>query len=438
MNHMQINKKLGLVLLMSLLLFVFVFVPLARAFEGRSDDHVTVETGEVVEDDLYVMATTFVLDGTVKGDLVVAATEIVINGTVEGDLLAGGQFVEINGTIADDARIGAAAIELGEGSEIGGDLVAAGYSLHGKSGSLVSQGLVFAGFQALLEGDVNEDVWIGANSLQVNGRIGGNLNTEVGGEASALPVNPYQFMPNAPTMPVVPSGLAVSDTAEIGGDFTYRSPQSYDIPSGAVEGDVDFTQEVVSMDIDSQPSAGKAIWRHVRRFITLALIGTLLVWQAPTFVTRLSEQLRENPMPSLGWGALVYFGVPVLIVVLIVATILLALFFSLIQFGNLGSAAVFVMLSVVFAFMVAFVLVLLYLSKIIVGYFIGQQILQRVSPTLTDIPYWPLLLGLLLIVAVIAIPWLGALVNWIVAIAGVGALWLLWRSSNQAPVEKIA
>ena len=38
---------------------------------------------------------------------------------------------------------------------------------------------------------------------------------------------------------------------------------------------------------------------------------------------------------------------------------------------------------------------------------------------------------------VIAIPWLGVLVNWIIAIVGVGALWLLWRS-GKAPVEKIA
>ena len=75
-----------------------------------------------------------------------------------------------------------------------------------------------------LGGDVGEDVWIGVNSLRVNGRIGGNVTAEVGGEDSAPPVDPYQFMPGAPAMPVVPSGLTVDDAAEIGGDFTYRSP----------------------------------------------------------------------------------------------------------------------------------------------------------------------------------------------------------------------
>ncbi len=435
MNHLRLNKTLRLIILMSLLLFVFV--PSAMAFEGRGGDNVTIEDGEVIEDDLYVGANRFVLDGTIKGDLIVAASEIMINGTVEGDLWTGGQFVKINGNVADDARIGALAIEMGEGAEIGGDLIAAGYSLHGKSGSLVSENLVFAGFQALLEGNVNEDVWVGVNSLQINGRIAGNVSAEVGDENPAPPVNPYQFMPDAPSMPAVPSGLTVDDAAEIGGDFTYRSPQSIDIPSTVVAGDVHFTHEGVSVSVDNQPSTGQAVWRHVRRFITLALIGALLVWQVPNFVTRLSEQIREKPLPSLGWGALVYFGVPVIIVVLIVAAILLALFFGVLQFGNLSGVVIFVMLAVVLAFMMVFVLVLLYLTKIIVGYFIGQQILQRVSPTLADTPYWSLLLGLLLVVAVIAIPWLGSLVNWLIAIVGVGALWLLWRS-GKAPAEKIA
>jgi len=42
----------------------------ARAFDGRSGEKVVIEAGEVIEDDLYVTANEFVLDGTVKGDLI--------------------------------------------------------------------------------------------------------------------------------------------------------------------------------------------------------------------------------------------------------------------------------------------------------------------------------------------------------------------------------
>src|SRR3989304_5776128 len=63
----------------------------ARAFDGRGGDTVTIPAGEVIEDDLYVGAGTFTLDGVVKGDLIVAGSTITINGTVEGDLLAAGR-----------------------------------------------------------------------------------------------------------------------------------------------------------------------------------------------------------------------------------------------------------------------------------------------------------------------------------------------------------
>ncbi|MCA9926505.1 MAG: hypothetical protein KC419_26065 [Anaerolineales bacterium] len=435
MNLLQYNKKLGLVFLMSL--FLFVFVPSAMAFEGRGDDNVTIEAGEVIEDDLYVGTNKFVLNGTIKGDLIIGAQDILINGTVDGDLWAGGQMVEINGTITGDAHIGATAVTLSEGAEIGEDLVAFGYSLHNKAGSLVGKELVFGGYQALLEGDITEDAWAGANSLQINGRIGGNVTAEVGGDETAPPVNPYQYMPEAPAMPVVATGLTIDDAAEIGGDLTYRAPQSSDVPTSAVGGTVDFTREIVSTGVETQPTAGETVWRHVRRFITLTLIGALLLWLAPTFIPQLSDKLQEKPVPSLGWGAIVYFGVPVIVVALFIGGILLTLLLSGLQFGNLGTVLIFVVLAVIFAFMVAFVLVLLYLTKIIIGYFVGQFILSRVSPNLVKTPYWSLLLGLLLVVAVIAVPFLGGLLNWIIAIMGVGALWLLWRS-GQEPTAKMA
>lgn len=435
MKNLRLNKKLTLIFMMSL--FLFVFVPSAMAFEGREDENVTIEADEVIADDLYVGTNKLIVNGTIKGDLIAGATEILINGTVEGDVLAGGQTIEINGSVNGDVRVGGTAVILGENAVVGEDMLAFGYSIHNKPGSQVGQEMVVGGFQALLEGDIAGDVWVGANSLEINGRIGGNLLAEVGGEETAPQFDPYQFMPDAPIMPVVPSGLTLGNDATIDGDLTYRAPQSYDISTDAVGGNIDFTQEIINTGVETQPSAGAKIWEHIRRFITLALIGALLIWKAPMLVTRLSAKIEEEPLPSLGWGALVYFGVPVLIFALFVAVILLALLFGGLQFGNLSTVLMFVLLAFVFAFMVAFVLVLLYLTKIIVGYFIGDFILQRVSPTLAETPYWSLLLGLLLLVLVIAVPFIGGLVNWLIAIVGVGALWLLWRSQEK-PVEKLA
>ena len=111
MNLLRRNKKLTLIFLMSLVLFVFV--PSTMAFEGRGDENVTIEADEVIEDDLYVGTNKLIVNGTIKGDLVVGASEILINGTIEGDLWAGGQTIEINGTVNGDVRVGGTAVILG-------------------------------------------------------------------------------------------------------------------------------------------------------------------------------------------------------------------------------------------------------------------------------------------------------------------------------------
>jgi len=71
-------------------LLTLTIVTPARAFVARTGEDVVIAADEVIEDDLYVSAATFTLDGTVKGDLAVAAQTITINGTVEGDLMAAG------------------------------------------------------------------------------------------------------------------------------------------------------------------------------------------------------------------------------------------------------------------------------------------------------------------------------------------------------------
>ena len=70
----------------------------AYAFDGRGGDKVTIPASEVIDDDLYVGANEFVLDGTVNGDLISGGQKLTINGTVNGNLIAGGQTVVVNGT----------------------------------------------------------------------------------------------------------------------------------------------------------------------------------------------------------------------------------------------------------------------------------------------------------------------------------------------------
>src|SRR3990172_3672538 len=98
----QATKFLAVFALLIMLALTFV-VP-ARAFDGRDGDKVVIKADEVVDDDLYVSAGVFVLDGTVNGDVIAFGETITINGTINGDLMAAGSTIVINGEVSDDAR----------------------------------------------------------------------------------------------------------------------------------------------------------------------------------------------------------------------------------------------------------------------------------------------------------------------------------------------
>ena len=428
------SKRQVKVLLFFSVLF-FIFVPTALAAEVDGAENITIGANETIADDLYVGAANFVLDGTIQGDLFVGGTNIVINGTVEGDLFAAGQSIIINGTIGDDARVMGMAVAIGEGASIGGDVVGLGYSLQSAAGSLIGADLLFGGFQASLNGEIGDDVMVGANSLEINGRIGGNVQADVEGAEEASPVNPFQFMPDAPDIPFVPSGLTVGSNAAIEGNLSYSGPVEATIGSGTVGGTSEFElREASPNEVDP---AQNPLWKALRRLAALVLVGLLLVWQAPSWLKKLSHLLQEKPLPSLGFGTAVYFGAPIAAFILVGITIAVAVVLAIIGLGSLGGSLFWIVAALVFAFFVAFAIILLYLTKLIVGYLLGHAILNRLSPTLAENPIWSLLLGILLVVIVISLPFVGGLANLLIAILGIGALFLLWRSRSELS-EKLA
>ena len=224
--------------LMLLALITLAFATPAYAFDGRTGTNITIKEGETINDDLYVSAESFTLNGTVKGDVIAAGQTITINGTVEGDLIAAGQTIVINGTVMDDARVFGAALQMGEGATVGGDVIAMGASVETKPGTTIGHDLVIGSAQALLAGDVTGKVLAGTSALELRGSFGGDIQayvdvTEDGN--SAPPMNMY--MTNIPiSLPSVAPGLTVADSAKIAGNLQYTSTKDLPIPSGVVGG----------------------------------------------------------------------------------------------------------------------------------------------------------------------------------------------------------
>ncbi|MBM3125891.1 MAG: polymer-forming cytoskeletal protein [Chloroflexi bacterium] len=427
------NKFLSTMALLALLLLTITSP--AHAFDGRGGESVIIAADEVINDDLYVGANEFVLDGTVNGDVVAAGTTITINGTVNGDLIAAAQTVVINGTITDDARIAGAALQVGTSASIGGDLVAAGASLETKKSSKVQGEIVVGAGQSLLAGDAAGDVLAGAGAVELRGEFGGDVQAYVDvmeGTESRPPMNLY--MTNIPiTLPSVDPGLTISDEARIAGDLTYTSTIDLSFPASAIEGRITRVEPVVEPEaVRIQPTRGQLALKWtldlLRDIVTLILFGLLLAWLVPGFMKSLMDKIHSQPAASLGWGLVTYAGFFFLILLVIVVMIVGGVVFGFLTLGGVSGTIIVLGILAIFELIVAFVLITAFLTKIIIGWWSGRWILGRFNPSLAENKIWPLVLGVSITALAIALPFVGWLFGLVVTFLGLGALWLWGRS----------
>jgi hypothetical protein len=176
---------------------------------------------------------------------------------------------------------------------------------------------------------------------------------------------------------------------------------------------------------------GTWIIKRIRTFITLLLLGGLVIWQLPGLLKKVSEQVEEEPLPSLGWGLVsilvVYLGA-FLAVGLILAG---AIFLGIITLGELAKVILVIGFSSLGLILAGFGLVVSYGSKIIVSYLVGHLLLKWLAPKYEGGLFWPLALGLLLYSFLRAIPLgFGLLVGIVTTLVGIGAIWLVLRDNR--------
>jgi len=419
----------GLILLLALFA-----VPTAQAFEGRGGDSVTIRSDEVIEDDLYVAAGEFTLDGTIKGDLIAVGGTVRINGTVEGDLIAAGQSVLINGSVGDDARI--AGFALAVQGDVDDDVVAAGYSLEVGAESSIGGDVIYGGYQALLGGDVSGDVTASGGAVELAGTIGGNATIDVGGIDPGEQVPPFtSFVPNLPAVPTVRAGLSVGEQAGIKGDLNYTANAAAAVPTGAVAGGVEFSRYVpAETEAEGRPTPSPAVrtgrWflRQFRHLVSLLLIGVLMMWVVPDWTRKLARNVETQPLPSLGWGVVAIAVFAVLMALLLIATVLLTVVFGVVTLGGLAGRFAVLGGIVTSATGFSFSLLWRYVTAIVIAVLIGQLIFRALKSPAEQSRWWPMVLGVVLFAIVTAVPVLGWLARLGAILLGLGAIWIWGRA----------
>jgi hypothetical protein len=353
--------------------------------------------------------------------------------------------VYINGTVTDDVRIAGSDLKLGPNAQVGDDLFAGGFGLGSDPGSAIASDVYVAGYQALLGGEITGDVNAAVAGLEISGHVVGDVTAEVS-EPDPEFEQFSMFMRMNPYFPerLIGPGLTIKEGAQIDGELTYTSPTTVEITEGAVGGPVVYQTpvpeevEAPEVEVPEVPAGAltfaaivgwfvRWIVGMVRNFVTLLIIGVLLLWLAPKWLKEAARHWKEKPVHCLGWGvaALVAFcvAVPALFVVMIVLDILV----GLVTLGGLVGPITAIIMVLESILMVGFWTVAVYVTKVVFCYLIGWLILKRPAPGWVEkaMGLIPLLIGLAIFTLVRSIPVLGAFFSMLVTIFGLGALWLL-------------
>ena len=404
-------------------------------------EEVVIAADEIIDDDVIATAGSIRVDGIVEGDLLALGKEITINGRVESDLLAIAETAIIRGAVGDDARIGALAVLLAQGAEIGDDLFTATFSLETSDQSRIGGTLLFAGYQALLVGHLQEHLAAWSNAIELAGFIGGEVRARLhGGQRSHSSV----ILLTQPSidLPELAPGLRITGEAEIGGDLDYSAAFEADMdPRARIHGAVSFARAWGAAprppptgDVEGDgavPGAGSSLASHAQRFGRVLILGTLLLLAAPGWTARLASTLWHQPMGSLGWG----LGA---VVVAVGASIAVGLVSVILLFGLRGSAASIIGFGLLLeiAIFAPFVLAAAVLPPILASLGAGRWLVGKLRPGSTGRLALPFVTGVVAYVALRAIPVVGVLAWMAICLLGLGALAQWLRDVMATPLQE--
>ncbi len=374
--YLLLRRPAGTLAVIGGLLLLLGHVQPADAIEIRSDENISVNAGEIVDDTFVAFGRTVRIDGEVTGDLIAFAQSIEINGAVLGDIIAFGRIIEVDGragggfagfgqVIRIGDSIGQSVYGFGQSirssrdATIEGDLFAFGENI--SVGSSVGRNVTVFGSTLTLSGEVKRDVTFGGRlaTVQSSASIGGNLDVKLPDEEN----------------------LAVHSAATVAGETIVDFPRP----------DQEEEEE------DGMPSVWNIAWTALW-LVTAFLSGLLLLWALPA-LRRVPLDNLNGILTSAGLGFVLVTATPVLAVVLAVTLIGLP--------AGLVIAAAWALS--------------LYVSKIVVAHFLGNALLR---PKQRDVRSMllPLLAGLVLVLIAVSLPYVGWVINLLLVIIGLGAM----------------
>lgn len=366
----------------TLAILAFALILPLSTFASTVRTERSLVVSEQIPDNAYLLGTDVNVTVPLPADAAAAGGTVTLAAPIAGDAMLAGGTVDVKGTVAGDARIigGRVVVE----DRIGGDLVVAGQSVL-VMGSASSTRIV--GGSVRLTGGSNGQVDIYGANVYLSGTFDGEVNV------------------------VASDSVTLGEGTVIRGALKYNAPQEAAIPASAtVEGGVAYTGSFAYLPTNEEARtfalAGASILFVVQIVAALIAVG-LLAGLFPAFTRALIDKALVRSPRRFVLRALLGFA-------LLIATPVFILLLAL-SFVGLG---------------VAFVLGLLYLLLLVLGYLaagiLAGALLSRLVLKKPYVSWRGAVLGMLALHLIGLLPTIGFLVTFFLSLVAMGALLLIF------------
>lgn len=423
---MRLKRKwrvIGIVIILAL-----IVVPAVGATEFIGEDSYELAEGNTTDGNLYVGGQTVTINGTVDGDLIAGGTTIILGptGVVRGDMMAAGQQVYIRGTVDGDVRAAGYLVQAEDDARIGGEMIGAGYSVGVIGASSIGGDFVGFGYQGLIDGTIEGDARFAGSALDIRGRVAGDVDAAVDKSGGSVPP---VFFPGQPSLPRTASPGFNVEEGEIGGNLSLQAPEvDIEIDADRIGGDVETTAIAPPADgAPAEPPRSPAVdWLldWLRTSATLLIFGALALWLTPRALAGSENFISKKPLPSTATGCGAMLLAPMLLAMIVFASIAVMLLFGALSLGGFNS----VVLSgagLAVAGLTAGLNLLAWLARAALALWVGRWLLRKASPGMAGNRWVALLIGVLIYAALRHLPYVGFWIHALWTGLGLGALILL-------------
>ncbi|MFC1625028.1 hypothetical protein ACFL15_01485 [Patescibacteria group bacterium] len=373
-------KKFIAFLISIFILFVFPFKVFAQ------EQNIVVEKGKIINENPFVIAGENVdISGIVNGDVIVGAGQINVSGKINGDLIAGGGNIRISGQVTQNVRLTGGQIIIT--GTVGKNILAATGNLEISESAIIGGYLVTGAGNLAIYAPIPGNLIAGSGNVSINNSIGGKVK-------------------------LGSSQIYLSPEASVGGDFEYWSESEANIDENAlITGDIikhdlpqnyDFKMPNFDPVKVARGFFGFTLGIKIVSFLTLILIGFLMIKLFPKYMDTTSEIISKKGWVSLLVGFSTIFLFPIIFIVLLVTII------------GIPVAFILAMIYSLFA----------YMAKIFVIYWLSGKIMDKKKSK-----YLSFFLASLVYSLVLIIPVFSRVARVLITFTGLGALLISCRQT---------